>query len=111
MNEKPSEEISKSLREWCLEIDAPLLEEDLRQAADTIERLTRERDEARAEAEEATARYLVASDVYTIKSSQAEGRGFERGVREAAEVLDKDGWSFPRDAVLALLEPKKEGDA
>ena len=43
MSEEP-----KTLREWCLEFDAPLLEEDLRQAADTIERLSRERDEARA---------------------------------------------------------------
>jgi hypothetical protein len=30
-------ELSISLREWCNEFDAPLLEDDLRQAADTIE--------------------------------------------------------------------------
>jgi hypothetical protein len=68
-----------------------------------------ERDEARAERDT----YKIAyENVYAnqegmiLTATEAEARGFERGVREAAAVLDRDGWSSPRDAILALLEPK-----
>jgi phosphate uptake regulator len=42
---------------------------------------------------------------------EAEARGFERGVREAAKQMDLDArktggnWSTARAAILALLEP------
>jgi uncharacterized Rossmann fold enzyme len=109
MSEEP-----KTLREWCLEIDAPLLEKDLRQAADTIERLIRERDEARAEL--ADLKRKITEDWVSVSGdmpgicTEAEARGFERGVQEAAKVA-LHAWRASGvggkmyAAILALLEP------
>jgi hypothetical protein len=76
-----------------------------------ISQLIRERDEARAAV--TTANSVVAE--WQRDMEKAERAGFERGVKEAAKVLEKDGWSFPRDAILALLEkptpPDRSGSA
>jgi hypothetical protein len=72
--------------------------------------LKKERDEARARVAELENIDALEAKIAPI-IREADERGFERGMREAAKVLEKDGWSFPRDAILALLEPKKEGDA
>jgi hypothetical protein len=75
-------------------------------------RLLRERDEARAEVAEAKReleeldflRYEGGEESIGREIEKAEARGYERGVKEAAEVLAKDGWSFAHGKVLALLE-------
>jgi uncharacterized coiled-coil DUF342 family protein len=68
----------------------------------------KERDEARAEAAATEAGMAALNE--TIQNTadailEAEARGYERGVREAAEVLENGGWAIAPDAVLALLEP------
>jgi hypothetical protein len=49
--------------------------------------------------------YIAKSDEGRRKAvAEAEARGFERGVREAAKVLE-NGWPAGAEAILALLEP------
>jgi hypothetical protein len=69
--------------------------------------LTVERDEARAEAADTEAGMAALNE--TIQNAadailEAEARGYERGVREAAKVLEQ-GWPAGAAAILALLEP------
>jgi hypothetical protein len=63
-----------------------------------IERLTRERDEARA-------KYSDLLDNVGDHVKEAHRHGFERGVREAANHKELYGLSSIRRAILALLEP------
>jgi hypothetical protein len=110
----------------------------LTEAAENHDRLTRERDEARAELADAQSaldqaeiaggftengnlwrfwsnkarEYIAKSDEVSRKATaQAEARGFERGVREAAKVAEITIDIFPskrtmaKTAILALLEP------
>jgi chromosome segregation ATPase len=79
-------------------------------AADTIERLIRERDEARAEAADTEAGMAALNE--TIQNAvdailEAEARGFERGIREAAKAMETN-WhrEDPVRLILALLELK-----
>jgi hypothetical protein len=106
-----------NLRTWSLSADA----------ACTIERLIRERDEARAEAFSLAANQCLHGlhgdahgNPYCPGITEAEARGFERGIREAAKMLtirakeisenllpvsavnELHGYA---DAILALLEP------
>jgi hypothetical protein len=76
-----------------------------------ISQLIRERDEARAEAKEA--KELM--QVHAAEIFGAEARGFERGVREAAEATEEyeidwrvgpsENRLYIKRAILALLEP------
>jgi hypothetical protein len=72
----------------------------------TIERLVRERNQAREDAETYKINWEIAEGLRT----EAEARGYERGVKEAAKLLQegprKSGlsWPNPDKAILALLE-------
>jgi hypothetical protein len=76
-----------------------------RQVADLI----RQRDEAWAEAKKAKQDY---EDLYELDEetwvAEAEARGYERGVREAASILDfSPACAAKQRAILALLEKEK----
>jgi hypothetical protein len=84
----------------------------LTEAAENHDRLTRERDEARLRLEFAD-KHVADLDKYI---AVAEARGYERGVKEAAEVYETGKsedieWIFfigVRDAILTLLEKPTE---
>jgi YD repeat-containing protein len=67
-----------------------------------IDRLTKERDEAR----EQTRYQYNRAEALEAEREEAEGRGFERGVREAAKITEH--WHAEiTAAILALLEKDK----
>jgi uncharacterized coiled-coil DUF342 family protein len=84
------------------------LHEQLQFLASECDALKRQRDEARAERQAIGAM----KDMHIGMLHEAEARGFERGVKEAVEAGDKMaekgtyGWVWLRAAILALLEPK-----
>jgi hypothetical protein len=97
MSEKPSAEYWEArCNEWMGECD----------------RIRQQRDEARAEAKENKRAFDEISKqlgiLMTIRDRQyaeAEARGFERGVQDAADEAERGGNSVEiRDAILALLE-------
>jgi YD repeat-containing protein len=63
--------------------------------ADTIERLTRERDEAR----EQTRYQYNRAEALEIERDEAEDRGYERGVKEAAKEIEKIAAIFDHPSV------------
>lgn len=71
----------------------------------TVERLTRERDEAREE-RDAALKQIFRGDWGKELLDEAETRGYERGIREAAGLAEH--WlgpdSYCQAAILALLE-------
>jgi plasmid stabilization system protein ParE len=78
-----------------------------------VEQLTKERDEALEDIERL--KTYIASNI-SLSKAEAEARGFERGVREAAKVITEHYQSLCQEhrlllvnranAVLALLDPK-----
>jgi hypothetical protein len=88
-----------------------IIVEDLKHKNTENERLTRERDEARAELAEAKIeleeldflRYEGGEESIGREIEKAEARGYERGVKEAAKVAEP--YEFTAKKILALLEP------
>jgi hypothetical protein len=77
---------------------------------DDLDRLVRERDEARAKLKAGSEEIMEYYErLMDAKVSTAETRGFERGIREAAKVCDQcpdSHWGpWIRKRILALLEP------
>jgi hypothetical protein len=92
---------------------------EMREICQSWLELHRERDEARAgnhQANEYEPTWAQLVDAWKQRATEAETRGYERGVRQAADAVEEHetNWKVGpsenkaevRSAILALLEPK-----